>query len=183
MPPRGSQKLEEIVQNDLHFKIGDACLINPERGMTLPFVMLKVVWYYRPEEALGGRKVFHGEKELFESDHEDEIHKDTIIGKCFVHSLRKYEDLAPVTESDFYSRFMYRPALKVFEPDQVPVFCLCEQPYNPDKVMINCTVCSDWFHPNCLGMTAEDVQNLADEFFCPSCTSEQPQTKRPKVAD
>ena len=92
--------------------------------------------YYRPEEALGGRKVtwlalyyvmvvscnhlceefismshvmiydihgiillfrfpleqrFHGEKELFDSDHADEVHKGTIIGKAFVHSLKKYE--------------------------------------------------------------------------------------------
>ena len=34
---------------------------------------------------------FHGEKELFESDHADEVHKGTIIGKAFVHSLKKYE--------------------------------------------------------------------------------------------
>jgi hypothetical protein len=118
MPPRVSQKLNEIVHHDLHFKIGDACLINPEKGMTLPFIgkiqemyqrsskkndiLLKVVWYYRPEEALGGRKIFHGEKELFESDHQDEIHKDTIIGKCFVHSLRKYEVCVSKTVPFFY---------------------------------------------------------------------------------
>ena len=34
---------------------------------------------------------FHGEKELFDSDHADEIHKATIIGKAFVHNLKKYE--------------------------------------------------------------------------------------------
>ncbi len=136
-------------------------------------VRLRVLWYYRPEEALGGRKSFHGDKELFESDHSDEIHKDTIIGKCFVHSLRKYEvrgvtqggcvvlsssaclctkippsaphqALSQITESDFFTRFMYKPAKKEFEPDQVPVFCVCEQPYNPDKYMVMCEQCTDW---------------------------------------
>ena len=34
---------------------------------------------------------FHGEKELFDSDHTDEVHKGTVIGKAFVHSLKKYE--------------------------------------------------------------------------------------------
>jgi hypothetical protein len=47
-------------------------------------------------------QIFHGEKELFESDHQDEIHKDTIIGKCFVHSLRKYEVCVSKTVPFFY---------------------------------------------------------------------------------
>jgi hypothetical protein len=34
-------------------------------------VQVRVSWFYRPEEAHGGRKAFHGEKELFTSDHYD----------------------------------------------------------------------------------------------------------------
>ena len=37
-----------------------------------------------------------------------------------------------------------QPGKKEFEPDQVPVYCNCEQPYNPDKPMINCETCEDW---------------------------------------
>lgn len=62
---------------------------------------------------------FHGEKELFDSDHADEIHKSTIIGKCHVHTLQKYESLSSVSDNDFFTRFMYRPGKKEFEPDQV----------------------------------------------------------------
>lgn len=36
-------------------------------------------------------QAFHGEKELFASDHCDEVLRETIIGKCFVHKLKKYQ--------------------------------------------------------------------------------------------
>lgn len=38
----------------------------------------------------GGRRAFHGERELYRSDHRDVIHSDTILGRCVVHSLDKY---------------------------------------------------------------------------------------------
>lgn len=34
---------------------------------------------------------FHGDKELFESDHTDAIHQNTVTGKCTVHTLKEYE--------------------------------------------------------------------------------------------
>lgn len=34
---------------------------------------------------------FHGEKELFKSDHLDWCHISTIEGKCRVHSLQNYQ--------------------------------------------------------------------------------------------
>ncbi|KAF5839534.1 BAH protein [Dunaliella salina] len=56
-------------------------------------VELTVAWYYRPEEAIGGRKAFHGHKELFTSDHEDVIHKNTILGKYCTCELPYNPDL------------------------------------------------------------------------------------------
>eukprot|EP00955_Chlamydomonas_euryale_P104022 365535-Chlamydomonas_euryale.AAC.58 len=145
-------------------------------------IKINVVWYYRPEEALGGRKAFHGEKELFDSDHPDEIHKNTIIGKCFVHTLRKYESLATIKDQDFFTRFFYRPGKKEFEPDQVPVYCDCEQPYNPDKPMVMCEECEDWFHPECIGISALALQQADKHHFCcPSC-KEKASNKRLKLA-
>jgi hypothetical protein len=34
---------------------------------------------------------FHGEKEVFTSTHKDTVHKNTIMGRCRVHSLKQYE--------------------------------------------------------------------------------------------
>ena len=65
-------------------------------------------WYYRPEEARGGRKAFHGDKELFTSDHYDWVAKSSINGHCSVHKLREYQQLTEVTDNDYYTRFSYK---------------------------------------------------------------------------
>lgn len=53
-------------------------------------------------------QAFHGDKELFNSDHEDVVHKNTIIGKCNVHSLKAYEALRNIGDHDFFARFSYK---------------------------------------------------------------------------
>ncbi len=67
-----------------------------ERCSVTGDIWLKVRWYYRPEEAKGGRKAFHGEKELFLSDHRDWVAEASIDGACVVHTLKEYVRLTPV---------------------------------------------------------------------------------------
>ncbi|KAK9169307.1 hypothetical protein Syun_001447 [Stephania yunnanensis] len=59
-------------------------------------VKVRVRWYYRPEESIGGRRQFHGSKEVFLSDHYDEQSVDTIDGKCVVHTFKSYTKLDAV---------------------------------------------------------------------------------------
>ncbi|XP_016697656.1 chromatin remodeling protein SHL isoform X4 [Gossypium hirsutum] len=107
-------------------------------------------WYYRPEESIGGRRQFHGSKELFLSDHYDVQSADTIEGKCTVHSFKSYTKLDAVGNDDFFCRFEYNSSTGAFNPDRVAV---------------------DWFHPACIEMTAEEAKRL-DHFFCETCSSE-----------
>nr|CAB3452166.1 unnamed protein product [Digitaria exilis] len=107
-------------------------------------VRVRVRWYYRPEESIGGRRPFHGSKEVFLSDHYDVQSADTIEGKCNVHSFRSYTKLDSVCAEDFFCRFEYKSATGSFVPDRIAVFCKCEMPYNPDDLMIQCEECSDW---------------------------------------
>ncbi|MBA0698595.1 hypothetical protein Goari_000301 [Gossypium aridum] len=127
-------------------------------------------WYYRPEESIGGRRQFHGSKELFLSDHYDVQSADTIEGKCTVHSFKSYTKLDAVGNDDFFCRFEYNSSTGAFNPDRVAVYCKCEMPYNPDDLMVQCEDCSDWFHPACIEMTAEEAKIL-DHFFCETCSS------------
>jgi hypothetical protein len=39
---------------------------------------------------------------------------------------------------------LLQPAQRIFEPPKVPVFCVCEMPYNPDKFMVQCDQCTEW---------------------------------------
>jgi hypothetical protein len=50
-------------------------------GDTWGNVKARVIWYYGPEETIGGRKPFHGRKELFLSDDVDSQSADTILDR------------------------------------------------------------------------------------------------------
>ncbi|XP_011037166.1 PREDICTED: bromo adjacent homology domain-containing 1 protein-like isoform X3 [Populus euphratica] len=110
-----------------------------------PNVRVRVRWYYRPEESIGGRRQFHGSKEVFLSDHYDTQSADTIEGKCMVHSFKNYTKLDAVGNDDFFCRFEYNSSTGAFDPDRVAVYCKCEMPYNPDDLMVQCEGCIDWF--------------------------------------
>ncbi|KAK6805846.1 hypothetical protein RDI58_003631 [Solanum bulbocastanum] len=114
-------------------------------------VRVHVRWYYRPEESIGGRRQFHGSKELFMSDHRDIQSADTIEGKCTVHTFKSYTKLDAVGNEDFFCRFDYNSSTGAFNPDRVAVYCKCEMPYNPDDLMVQCEGCSDWLSPNADG--------------------------------
>ncbi|KAL3515130.1 hypothetical protein ACH5RR_022032 [Cinchona calisaya] len=133
-------------------------------------VRVHVRWYYRPEESIGGRRQFHGSKELFLSDHYDIQSADTIEGKCTVHSFKSYTKLDSVGNDDFFCRFEYNSSTGAFNPDRVAVYCKCEMPYNPDDLMVQCEDCSDWFHPTCIDVNIEEAKKLK-HFFCENCSS------------
>ena len=85
-------------------------------------VKVRVRWYYRPEESIGGRRRFHGAKELFLSDHYDVQSADTIEGKCTVHNFKNYTKLDTVGNDDFFCRFEYKSATGSFVPDRIAVY-------------------------------------------------------------
>ncbi|XP_047324552.1 chromatin remodeling protein EBS-like [Impatiens glandulifera] len=134
-------------------------------------VRVHVRWYYRPEESVGGRRLFHGSKELFLSDHYDVQSADTIEGKCTVHTFKSYTKLDAVGNDDFFCRFEYNSSTGAFNPDRVAVYCKCEMPYNPDDLMVQCEGCTDWFHPNCVDMTPEESKRV-EHFYCHTCSTE-----------
>ncbi|KDO78364.1 hypothetical protein CISIN_1g030413mg [Citrus sinensis] len=105
-------------------RVGDCVLMRPSDTGKPPYVAriekiesdarnnvkVRVRWYYRPEESLGGRRQFHGAKELFLSDHYDVQSAHTIEGKCIVHSFKNYTKLENVGAEDYYCRFEYKAA-------------------------------------------------------------------------
>jgi hypothetical protein len=117
-------------------EVGDCVLMRPSDSDNQPYVArvekmeadgrgsvrVRVRWYYRPEESKGGRRQFHGAKELFLSDHFDLQSAHTIEGKCVVHSFKNYTKLDNVGPEDFFCRFEYKAATGSFTPDRVAVY-------------------------------------------------------------
>lgn len=173
-------EVARVVIGDDTFSVGDAVLVkapgSSERyvGRIVSVAVrdgvarARLCWYYRPQETNGGRKRFHGVKELFASDHYDWVSVNTIDARCNVWSIAEYQALEAVTEYDFYARFMYLSSRSEFRPATVAVFCTCLEPYNPDRVMVMCERCEEWFHPECVGETSASLSR-STSWNCPRC--------------
>lgn len=125
----------KIVCGVLSFVVGDCVLMRPVDTGKPSYVAriesietdgrnnvkVRVRWYYRPEESIGGRRQFHGAKELFLSDHYDVQSAHTIEEKCIVHSFKNYTKLENVGAEDYFCRFEYKAATGGFTPDRVAV--------------------------------------------------------------
>ncbi|KAE9590599.1 putative chromatin regulator PHD family [Lupinus albus] len=131
-----------------------------------------LIWYCKPEESYGGRRQFHGARELFLTDQYSAQSADTIHGKCNVHSFENYNELRNINAWDYYSRFHYSVSTGVFTPDQIRVYCKCELPQNPDEFMLQCKVCKDWFHPLCVGLSIGYARRL-ENYVCSECPSDE----------
>lgn len=46
-------------------------------------------------------------------------------------------------------------------------------PYKPDTFMLMCSVCEDWFHPRCVGLSRDGVQAAISEkeYRCLQCSA------------
>ena len=48
------------------------------------------------------------------------------------------------------------------------VYCLCQTPERPG--MIGCDFCDEWFHPDCLNLSKNDVKKFIKcQWACPNC--------------
>lgn len=79
------------------------------------------------------------------------------------------QELEIVTSTDFYWRYTYHTATRRFSPEEVPVYCSCNLPENPDIMMAECDACLRWFHPfPCEGVDPSEVQ-ATGKFMCRGC--------------
>lgn len=126
--------------------------------------LMEVAWLYRPEDVPGGRRAFHGARELLLSDHRDLVDAEAVAGRVRVVPLETWVALAePRPEDLFFQRFFFRAATKAVEPASVAAFCVCRMPYNPDLEMVACRECGSWAHPACVGAGA------ARPYLCDGC--------------
>ncbi|XP_040201679.1 lysine-specific demethylase 7A isoform X2 [Rana temporaria] len=49
-----------------------------------------------------------------------------------------------------------------------PVYCVCRQPYDVSRFMIECDICKDWFHSSCVKVEEHEAADI-DLYHCPNC--------------
>ena len=56
------------------------------------------------------------------------------------------------------------------DKEEGPRYCICREVYVSDKPMIGCDQCSEWYHWDCLDLSAKDVEAMRDSgFVCTVC--------------
>ncbi|XP_048875616.1 lysine-specific demethylase 7B-like isoform X1 [Brienomyrus brachyistius] len=50
----------------------------------------------------------------------------------------------------------------------VPLYCVCRQPYDVSRFMIECDICKDWFHGSCVQVEEHQAVDI-DVYHCPNC--------------
>ncbi|XP_016330672.1 lysine-specific demethylase 7B-like [Sinocyclocheilus anshuiensis] len=48
------------------------------------------------------------------------------------------------------------------------LYCVCRQPYDVSRFMIECDICKDWFHGSCVEVEEHHAVDI-DVYHCPSC--------------
>ncbi|XP_044297251.1 lysine-specific demethylase 7A isoform X3 [Varanus komodoensis] len=49
-----------------------------------------------------------------------------------------------------------------------PVYCVCREPYDVSRFMIECDICKDWFHGSCVRVEEHHAVDI-DVYHCPNC--------------
>ncbi|KAK2838392.1 hypothetical protein Q7C36_013206 [Tachysurus vachellii] len=49
-----------------------------------------------------------------------------------------------------------------------PLYCVCRQPYDVSRFMIECDICNDWFHGSCVQVEEHHAVDI-DVYHCPNC--------------
>ncbi|ETS87809.1 hypothetical protein PFICI_01637 [Pestalotiopsis fici W106-1] len=121
-------------------------------------VYARVYWMYWPDELpersryngkhVKGRQPYHGLHELIASNHMDIINVVSVTAPATVQQWDEGN------EDEVQPALYWRQALDVrtMELSSLVERCICKQPENPDKLLINCSnkKCGVWLHADCL---------------------------------
>ncbi|CCJ30359.1 unnamed protein product [Pneumocystis jirovecii] len=148
------------------FWIAKLLEIRAENGQNV-WVMCQ--WYYKPEELPEGRKYYHGEMELIESDYHEIIAANTISSKVIVKYWDEEKEFEFNDENEKSENTENKLSLDTL--DDIPEFywrqrfggdstnpkltrltalCKCKKYHNPDKILYACYNCKNWLHDECL---------------------------------
>ena len=112
-------------------------------------VYVKVAWLYRPDHDIpSGPTNYHGKYELIPSTEISIIDAASVNGSIKVKYWDEYkDDDVPIAE-EYYWRQSYDHLTGTLSSCRQ--VCVCSQPHNPDRLIIQCKHCDQWMHAACL---------------------------------
>lgn len=156
------------------FYVGKITKIIPNGGISIykNWPTIQVQWYYRKKDIYLSNLSYKedlSENEIFLSNHFENIIIESIISKCTIVSIDKY-DLGGNHDETFFTRAIYNKKTKKLNPriNKWPKVCECKRLFNPDKLHIKCSKCERLFHPACVGKVEKETEAV-ELFACKGC--------------
>jgi len=112
-------------------------------------VYVKVAWLYRPMHDIpSGPTNYHGKYELIPSTEITIIDAASVNGSIKVKYWDEYKDEDVPVAEEYYWRQSYDHLTGTLSSCRQ--VCICSQPHNPDRPIIQCKHCDQWMHAACL---------------------------------
>lgn len=130
---------------------------------------IHIRWFYKPSDVFRTTvPSFIGADELFDSDHEQDVHVHAVYDKVRVLSFEEYFNKPEIEEDVFFSRARYLPTLSQLVPpiEDWPTVCVCKAVKSPNDVYVECEQCGGLYHFPCVSLSQENVDR---DWVCQDC--------------
>ena len=128
---------------------------------------VRIRWLFKPQDVFSVKQSFIGERELFDSDIEQDISVGCLYDKVTVLPFAVYHTLEEVECDVYYTRATFLPReLRLEPPLQCwETICLCQAIQNPDIFCLCCDQCSNLYHLDCI----QGSIDARTGWICPLC--------------
>ncbi|CAD8156821.1 unnamed protein product [Paramecium octaurelia] len=163
-------KNEDSNVEDYIGAIQKICTIVEPRTLKL-ICLCEVQWFMRKNEIICHKpraRSWIGNQEIFSTNTNDYVLAQTIVQKCTVVDCEEYFNMENCDSTTYYNRLEWDVECKKFtNMNTIKMYCLCQQPWNPELNYIQCDKCQKWYHFECVGLKGGSYENK--EYACGYC--------------
>ncbi|CAD8119161.1 unnamed protein product [Paramecium sonneborni] len=133
--------------------------------------LCKVQWYMKKSEIVIHKpraRCWIGTQEIFSTKTNDFILAQTIIQKCTIVDCDEFVNLQNCDSTTYYNRLEWDVENKKFmNMNEIQLYCLCQQPWNPELNYIQCDKCQKWYHFECVDLLIGSYDDK--DYVCGYC--------------
>ncbi|KIW07454.1 uncharacterized protein PV09_01426 [Verruconis gallopava] len=133
------------------------------RAINQENVFILINWYNRPEDLPKGRQPHHGMNEILATNDVDIISPTALVGKIDVDYWIESDDTAPRDHTIFWRQCVAMEDRSKPRFSKLNAVCVCKQPANVDKMLLECGSCALWMHDECFIKALAKRHGVADK--------------------
>ncbi|CAD8120535.1 unnamed protein product [Paramecium sonneborni] len=133
--------------------------------------LCKVQWYMRKSDIIIHKpraRQWIGTQEVFSTKTNNYILAQTIMQKCTIVDCEEFVNMQKCDSTAYFNRLEWDVENKKFtNMNKIQLYCLCQQPWNPELNYIQCDKCKKWYHFQCVDLVIECYDDK--DYICGYC--------------